>query len=83
MTDPITLGEFASVAVPATLSAFGLGQAKKASDEAYAAAETAENRQFVQDHKVREMDFARLRADRQHLIEGIRLQAIHDQRIAA
>lgn len=73
----------ASVAAPILGTAFGIGQAKKASDEAYADAEEAENKQFVQDNKVREMDFARLRADRQHLIEGIRIQAIHDERIAA
>ena len=73
----------ASVVAPLALQGFGLKKGSDAANEAAAASEIASNRQKVQDDKKYAMDEARLRADRQHLIEGIRIQATQDRKIAA
>ena len=72
-----------AIAAPILIQGAGTLLGLDAANEAAAASEEASNKQVVQDRKVQAMREQQLRADRLHLIQGIRIQADQDRKIAA
>ena len=83
MTDPVTMGTVAAGAVEVIGTAVGALFGQPAADAAAEESKQQAKRQLAHDQEARGMRWTQLNADRQWAIEGNRIKARNEQRIAA